>query len=281
MSENVLRFYRAPGLSSGAHEVVLDKLRTSVPRLGIKHLVTEICFNVGIQNGRKLTEEESKELLWLLRNSFEEKNVSTASFLSDVEHSDGISSMLIEIGPRLNFSTAWSTNAVSICKSIGLDQIERIERSVRYLIQSTKQITLKEEQDLVCRLHDRMTQCRYVKPLTSFDISVKAEDWYDVDVIGTGRSALEKANKDLGLAFDNWDLDYYTKLFQERVGRNPSSVECFDLAQSNSEHSRHWFFKGRLVVDGEEVEDSLFGMVMKTQLTSNDNNVIKFCDNSR
>lgn len=46
-----------------------------------------------------------------------------------------------------------------------------------------------------------------------------------------------------GLAFDNWDLDFYTNLFKDKLKRNPTSVECFDLAQSNSEHSRHWFFK--------------------------------------
>jgi len=48
-----------------------------------------------------------------------------------------------------------------------------------------------------------------------------------------------------GLAFDDWDLDYYTELFKNKLARNPTSVECFDLAQSNSEHSRHWFFKVR------------------------------------
>lgn len=288
MSEQFLRYYRTPGLSSGAHEVIFEKVRTALSRLEIINLVTEFCFNIGIQNGRRLTDEETKTLLWLLSNSFEEKNVSKTSFLSDVEPDEGIISKLIEIGPRLNFSTAWSTNAVSICASIGLKKIERIECSIRYLIHTkskdeadSKPITPKEEHELVRKLHDRMTQCRYLKPLTSFDISGSAEDWYEVDVIGNGRAALEKANKDLGLAFDNWDLDYYTKLFQERVGRNPTSVECFDLAQSNSEHSRHWFFKGRLVVDGVEIDDSLFGMVMKTQLMSNDNNVIKFCDNSR
>ena len=37
----------------------------------------------------------------------------------------------------------------------------------------------------------------------------------------------------LGLAFDDWDLDFYTSLFQEKIRRNPTSVECFDLAQSN------------------------------------------------
>ena len=36
-----------------------------------------------------------------------------------------------------------------------------------------------------------------------------------------------------GLAFDDWDLDYYTQMFVEKVQRNPTSVECFDLAQSN------------------------------------------------
>lgn len=35
---------------------------------------------------------------------------------------------------RLNFSTAFSSNAVSICNSIGLSQVKRLEVSVRYLI---------------------------------------------------------------------------------------------------------------------------------------------------
>ena len=48
-----------------------------------------------------------------------------------------------------------------------------------------------------------------------------------------------------------------------------------------SEHSRHWFFKGRMIVDGHEHDSSLFKMVMSTQESSNQNNVIKFSDNSR
>lgn len=35
---------------------------------------------------------------------------------------------------RLNFSTAYSSNAVSICKVIGITSITRIEISMRYLI---------------------------------------------------------------------------------------------------------------------------------------------------
>lgn len=46
----------------------------------------------------------------------------------------------------------------------------------------------------------------------------------------------------IGLAFDECDIENYTKMFL-KCNRNPTTVECFDLAQSNSEHSRHWFFK--------------------------------------
>jgi hypothetical protein len=37
----------------------------------------------------------------------------------------------------------------------------------------------------------------------------------------------------MGLAFDDWDLNYYTKLFKD-MGRDPTNVELFDIAQSNS-----------------------------------------------
>ena len=36
----------------------------------------------------------------------------------------------------------------------------------------------------------------------------------------------------MGLAFDEWDLNYYTDVFQNRLKRNPTNVECFDVAQS-------------------------------------------------
>jgi phosphoribosylformylglycinamidine synthase len=60
-----------------------------------------------------------------------------------------------------------------------------------------------------------------------------------------GKAALEKLNKEMGLALDEWDIEYYTNLFTDKVKRNPTTVELFDISQSNSEHSRHWFFRGR------------------------------------
>ncbi|XP_041521623.1 phosphoribosylformylglycinamidine synthase isoform X2 [Microtus oregoni] len=129
-------------------------------------------------------------------------------------------------------------------------------------------------------LHDRMTEQHYPDPIQSFSPqSIPAPLSSSIDILAEGRLALEKANQDLGLALDSWDLDFYTKRFQE-LQRNPSTVEAFDLAQSNSEHSRHWFFKGQLHVDGKKLAHSLFESIMSTQACSNPNNVLKFCDNS-
>lgn len=136
-------------------------------------------------------------------------------------------------------------------------------------------------------LGDRMTQCRYTNenlPANSFDEQLpkktKADDWYLVPVLCEGRQALEKVNDKLGLAFDKWDIEYYLHLFKNVLGRDPTSVELFDLAQSNSEHSRHWFFKGKMIIDGVPHEKSLIHLIIDTQKNSNQNNTIKFSDNS-
>lgn len=57
--------------------------------------------------------------------------------------------------------------------------------------------------------------------------------------------------QEMGLAFDDWDLNYYCALFKDDLKRDPTNVELFDIAQSNSEHSRHWFFRGKIVIDGK------------------------------
>ena len=43
----------------------------------------------------------------------------------------------VQVGPRLSFQSAWSTNAVSICRSCGLDAILRLEVSRRFLLHSS------------------------------------------------------------------------------------------------------------------------------------------------
>lgn len=51
---------------------------------------------------------------------------------------------------------------------------------------------------------------------------------------------------------DGWDLDYYTDLFLNKVKRNPTNVECFDLAQSN--RYVYWYMNaGVFVCSGRKV----------------------------
>uniref|UniRef100_A0A6Q2ZI38 Phosphoribosylformylglycinamidine synthase n=1 Tax=Esox lucius TaxID=8010 RepID=A0A6Q2ZI38_ESOLU len=237
------------------------------PQLSI---TSEFCYNVELTGAETLSAEQRDVLLWLFRPPLGTGELSDKPFLTGAERG-----RLVEIGPRLNFSTAWSTNAVSICQSTGLSNVTRVELSRRLYV---PQAAISMDK-LVASLYDSMTECVYAEPISSFSVGTKPQEVYEVDVLGKGRAALEMANDELGLAFDSWDLDYYTSMFQ-RVKRNPTSVECFDLAQSNSEHSRHWFFRGRMVIDGQEQKESLFSLIMDTQLHSNQNNIIKFCDNS-
>ncbi|XP_043984966.1 phosphoribosylformylglycinamidine synthase isoform X1 [Gambusia affinis] len=267
----VLRFYSSEALIGRA----LQRAAKLFPHLSI---TTELCYNVELTGCEHLDAEQKEVLLWLFRPPLQAEPLSDQPRLTE-----GSGDKLVEIGPRLNFSTAWSTNAVSICQSAGLSNVTRVEQSRRFLIKVENGRSAgdlgADIKELIGCLHDSMTECVYQHPITSFAVETTPQPVFEVDILGKGRAALETANRELGLAFDSWDLDYYTSMFQ-RIDRNPTSVECFDLAQSNSEHSRHWFFRGRVVIDGQEQQVTLFGLIMDTQRHSNQNNVIKFCDNS-
>ncbi|XP_058612019.1 phosphoribosylformylglycinamidine synthase [Onychostoma macrolepis] len=267
----VVRLYRREETRKGR---VIQRIAQLYPDVTI---TTELCYNVELDGSDSLSVEHKGILCWLFSPPY---SVSLSEEPT-LKPEDG--ARLVEIGPRLNFSTAWSTNAVSICQSAGLSRVTRVELSRRHLIkpQEGRNGVLKDRQmeRLINCLYDTMTECVYSQPIASFAVDIRPQEVFEVDILGQGRAALEKANDELGLAFDSWDLDYYTALFQ-RVKRNPTSVECFDLAQSNSEHSRHWFFRGRMIIDGDEQKETLFSLIMGTQHHSNQNNVIKFCDNS-
>lgn len=128
-----------------------------------------------------------------------------------------------------------------------------------------------------------MTQQLYTLPLTQFYLAndVVVAPFSIVNVLEEGAAALARLNTELGLGFDAWDIDFYSRLFQKEIMRNPTSVECFDIAQSNSEHSRHWFFSGKLVLDGKVMEETLFQLVKSTlSRSAQENSIIAFHDNS-
>ncbi len=82
------------------------------------------CFN--IESERPLSKEEMNCLRLILADGFLLDSVSLEPVLTGTR--------VVEVGPRLNFATAWSSNMVSICRATGLDVISRVERSRRYLV---------------------------------------------------------------------------------------------------------------------------------------------------
>ncbi|XP_022815968.1 phosphoribosylformylglycinamidine synthase [Spodoptera litura] len=278
----ILRFFSSEAFSAHKTKEILEKLQQV--DADITQLSTELCYHVELREGCDyLNINQIKVLKWLLSSPLQPQALRNETVYKNVQGNQ----IVIEIGPRFNFSTADSSNSVQICESVGLRDVIRLEVSTRYMISfgKAKSVSEKLHEALAAPLHDRMTQCIYTKdnlPRTSFNegLPKDLEPWFVVPLQKEGRSAMEKVNQKLGLAFDSWDMDFYMDMFVNKLKRDPTSVELFDLAQSNSEHSRHWFFKGKLLLDGHEINESLIDMVASTQKTSNNNNVIKFGDNS-
>ncbi len=235
---------------------------------------SESCFNVEFDPQRFSNDDELK-LLWLLRETFEPENTTEEKTFLPSSDSEAI----VEVGPRLTFSTAWSSNCMSMCCACGIVGIGRIEMSRRYQFRLSSPITAQDIELFASLVHDRMTECVYPTPLIRFASDEKPESVYTIPLIAKGQAALQEINRTHGLGFDAADLQYYADLFVNTLKRDPTNVECFDLSQSNSEHSRHWFFGGQLVVDGEERRETLFEMV-KSTLPASSNSVIAFHDNS-
>jgi len=227
----------------------------------------EYCYN--IETSEPLLPQEMATLKWLISETFEPNNFSENSLL------DAKQKKIVELGPRLNFATAFSTNAVSICHACGLKKITRLERTRRYRPPDN----LNQDR-FIALSHDRMTECHYPEPLQSFATGDVPEPVYHVQLMEKGAEALKKINQECGLGMDDWDIQFYTNLFVNIIKRNPTNVECFQLGQANSEHSRHWFFKGKLYIDGQAMPLTLFQIIQSTLKANPDNSIIAYKDNS-
>jgi phosphoribosylformylglycinamidine synthase len=220
------------------------------------------CFNV--ESTRNFTEDELTCLRMILADGFLLDTVQTTPVLEG--------DRVVEVGPRLNFATAWSSNMVSICRATGLEMITRVERSRRYLVPGNQDIP-----EFIDRHHDRMTECHYPEPLSTFATGVVPEPVYEVDLKSKGPDGLTELP---GISMDEWDRNLYYDYFVGQQGRNPTIVEIMDLNNANSEHSRHGFFKGKQVIDGEEMDGTLFDLVTATLDANPKGSLIAFKDNS-
>lgn len=220
------------------------------------------CFNVA--SSRPLKEEEEAALRLILADGLLAETVQLQPVLTGER--------VVEVGPRMNFATAWSSNMVSICHAAGLECITRVERSRRLVVPQGEDV-----ETFVARSHDRMTECLYPQPLTTFETGVKPEAVYEVPLKEEGLAAFDALP---GISMDEWDRNLYYDYFVKKNDRNPTIVELMDLNNANSEHSRHGFFRGRQVIDGEKKSATLFDMVKETLVASPRGSRIAFKDNS-
>ncbi|MCX8118357.1 MAG: phosphoribosylformylglycinamidine synthase [Desulfobacterota bacterium] len=223
----------------------------------------EYCFNV--ETSSPLEPEELSLLREILAEGFVSENIRLkTAYPEDAE--------IVEVGPRMNFETAYSTNLVSICHTCGLKKVLRIERSRRYRLPPGA-----DRARFIQEHHDRMTECLYERPLESFESGIEPEPVFEIPLLEKGLEAFDELP---GLAMDEWDRRFYYDYFVREEGRNPTVVEIRDLDNANSEHSRHGYFKGRQVIDGLAMPETLLEIVKSTLKAHPSNSVIAFKDNS-
>ncbi|NLY63371.1 MAG: phosphoribosylformylglycinamidine synthase [Alcaligenaceae bacterium] len=193
----------------------------------------------------------------------------------------------LRVLPRLGTISPWASKATDIVHNCGLSGIKRIERGVEYILVpekgllGSKRFSSEQLAEIAAMLHDRMTETVVDADFNGQELfrSLEGKPLQTIAVQEQGRAALETANIELGLALSEDEIDYLVTSFNE-VGRDPTDVELMMFAQANSEHCRHKIFNAKWKIDGEEKEDTLFGMIRKTHAAQPEGTVVAYSDNS-
>jgi phosphoribosylformylglycinamidine synthase len=180
------------------------------------------------------------------------------------------------VTPRLGTISPWSSKATDIAHACGLTLVRRIERGTAFCVSGEGDLNT-----VLPLLHDRMTET----VLTSL---AEAEALFrhcepkplsEIDILGRGPSAIEEANKGLGLALAPDEIEYLIDYFRS-AERNPTDVELTMFAQANSEHCRHKIFNADWIIDGEPQPQSLFAMIRETHRINPQGTIVAYADNA-
>ena len=185
--------------------------------------------------------------------------------------------------PRIGTISPWSTKATDIAHHCALRSIKRLERGVEWQFQcETLRDLSKAELKAISRiLVDKMTESLLTHE-TQFNLIFEHSQPADhlfIDVLGGGRTELEKANQAMGLALAADEIDY---LYQaaKKAKRNLTDVELMMFSQVNSEHCRHKIFNAQWTIDGDDQDKSLFAMIRNTHELTPKGTLIAYKDNA-
>lgn len=262
----ILRLRGGAALSVFRHEKLLRSASSSVSRLS--ELRADYWHFVELE--RPLAAGENGRL----------QRILTYGFAAAADEPRG---ELLLVVPRVGTISPWSSKATDVAQHCGLAPVRRIERGTAYWADtgSGGKLAPGERAALAAHLHDRMTET----VLDDFDGVEHLFRRFEpaplsrVDVLGCGRGALVTADRDLGLALSEDEIDYLVEYFI-RIRRNPTDVELMMFAQANSEHCRHKIFNADWVIDGRPQDRSLFGMIRTTHERHPRGTVVAYSDNA-
>ena len=184
------------------------------------------------------------------------------------------------VAPRKGTISPWSSKATDIFHNCGLGTvIKRVERGIFFTVKYKGKILRAKELGLALNiLHDRMTEGVY-EDMSDIFVHLEPAPLIVVDILKEGITALEKANKQMGLALSKEEIDYLFHAYLS-IKRNPTDVELVMFGQVNSEHCRHKIFNASWIIDGEKKDISLFEMIKKTHAAHPHGTLVAYKDNA-
>ncbi len=194
-----------------------------------------------VQSFEKLSTETISKLNWL----FADANQIEKSVLGNLGTD-------FFIGPRASMITPWSTNAVEITQNMGIFGIIRIEEFQQ------EKLDFQKFDPMLSQKYNQLNQ-------NIFTINIKPESILEIKNIS-------QYNQKEGLALSQDEILYLESL-SKKLNRKLTDSEVFGFSQVNSEHCRHKIFNGSFVINGIEMDSSLFKMIKKTS-SENPNNIV-------
>ncbi len=198
---------------------------------------------LAVQSTNSFAEADIEKLVWLFGEAAFVEGESIEGFF---------------VGPRREMITPWSTNAVEITQNMGLSGIIRIEEFMA--VPDDK----AGFDPMLQRMYNGLKQ-------DIFTIDKKPDPIIGIEDIAT-------YNEKEGLALSEDEIGYLNEV-SEKLGRKLTDSEVFGFSQVNSEHCRHKIFNGIFVIDGVEMESSLFKMIKKTSETNPNKIISAYKDN--
>ena len=247
----MLIFKGGNALSVFRHDSLRRRLRAVAPKVGNFTARFVHFIDAG---GYEPDADEVKKLNALL---------DYAPVTSEVDEQQVDEDFSLLVIPRIGTISPWASKATDIAHNCGLSHITRIERGVLYRFSTSGGVLDERERcDIGGLLHDRMTES--VCPALSDAEALFGEDeGRGLVVVGNDgdlAAALRKADRRMGLALTDAEIDYLVSSYQ-KLGRAPTDAELMMFAQANSEHCRHKIFNAAWVIDGQRRTHSLFEMI--------------------